>query len=108
MRVHVSCVSCGEYILFEAKLKARNHKESTPLNNIRWKKIYKSPAASSAVATAPPFDPPSLDLFFFCLFSVVSVTVSLLCRSLVSSSPLCDPAGSRAVPFTESSCTFPR
>ena len=30
----------GKYILFEAKLKARNPKESTPLNNIRWKKIY--------------------------------------------------------------------
>ena len=30
----------GEYILFEAKLKARNPKESTPLNNIRWKKTY--------------------------------------------------------------------
>ena len=28
----------GKYILFEAKLKARNPKESTPLNNIRWKK----------------------------------------------------------------------
>ena len=25
-----------KYILFEAKLKARNPKESTPLNNIRW------------------------------------------------------------------------
>ena len=34
-----------KYILFEAKLKARIPKESTPLNNIRWKKIYKSSAA---------------------------------------------------------------
>jgi len=33
-------VTGGEYILFEAKLKARNPKESTPLNNIRWKKTY--------------------------------------------------------------------
>ena len=29
-------ISGGKYILFEAKLKARNPKESTPLNNIRW------------------------------------------------------------------------
>ena len=39
-QARMSTMIGGKYILFEAKLKARNPKESTPLNNIRWKKTY--------------------------------------------------------------------